>query len=313
MYTDTNPKPQVDPYWTADDPRVIEVDVPVPNSLTHNTGDFIQSITDVAHMVKAVRGEAGWGEIADIAKACGEGTPVEYQAWAARTFTDRTPRQAAEYVIGDKPADLHRDIGVHLAGVGAKRRVFKGTAKDGVADFYRGELAADALGAQMSMRVSPTAFHIKYKYKVPRPHRVVADALDGAVEVDERQYRNLDMLTRGDGKSSLQGFTLHPNVTPNHWSYIAMHASNAGMARMIAAACWKIKPGDDMDKQVLAEAGQNAFSRMSLGVHNMPDNISGLSLGQQFALQAIPAFLEEHADADPDKVRRVLEDFWIEF
>ena len=315
MLSGNNPRPQVDPYWRANS-DVVNIEaadsISTPLSLQSEPDAFIAQVIDTFRLVACAKRNDAWGsnDFKVVASMVSESVPAAYRKWSEpnRVTSFATPAAAADYVRSDKPSDLHRDIEKFLLSSGVNRVVFRRFSD--VAHFHSGELAADAIKGVMPSTVSPTAFFLKYKHKVPRPHRVAGDILSGEILADARDIASLRTLTHGE---AFESFTLRAGATPNHWSYPAMHATNAGAARLVAAACFDHRPGSAEDKAVCAAAAQNAFSRSVLGVHTVQDNLAGMALGQRIAFEALPAMLEAFADADPVAVRSRISDFMVEF
>lgn len=321
LYSYKNPLPQVDPYFTEDNPKVNQMamrTVSPPSDLTRDKDRFVASLVDVAFMVHEVRDGASWRHIEEAMKNTTSTLPKELQKWCGLNMvhTFARPVDLAEYVHDDVPAALHFKIDEYLQNSAKADRLVFNTPSSGEAHFHRGRLAADALKSIMPLMVNPTAFAIKYKYKVPRPHRAISDILNGDVEVDARDMRTLQRLCAHPEQrlaAPMEDFTIIKNATPNHWSYVAMHATNAGAARLVAAVTRNHAPNSHADRQVCQALAQNGMGRMALGVHTGPDNVEGFRAGQTIGYEVIPELMHQFADADPDKVRRRLDDFMMEF
>lgn len=313
--------PFVDPYWKSTDKKVfadLVHKMPKPASPTNKTQEFIEMNCQVAQCVNMGRIDSNTTR-KDLHYSWKALTgDVLNEDWILNNNIKpifRNISDVAKYVINDNPNDMHRFVDEYMVNNKVDALVINDNPKD-VIHFNRTLLIRNALDGLLPITVNASSFYAKYYFKVPRPNKVIQGLLSGDESLKHECYSEAMLRTCVDVDKVMDDhnlFTLVPNTTPHHWSYPAMHSTNAGTALMRAAIVWDFEPDSIHAKNVQNAAIKNMLGRTILGVHTIQDNLAGAALGQAIAFTVIPQFMQEWTGANPEKVKERLKLFWIDY
>lgn len=276
-------KPNVDDYWDSEKHAHLlnfnaMAKLPEPYTYTNDTPKLIDQCIDTAFAVKAAR--------------TNENVPDEETARLAPDFyfprapgVAANPRSWAHFVAKDAPKDIQHIV-LDYCAKEYKRRYWGASAPT---HFHQGVVGTDMLCSYLPYKVNATTFLVKWTNKVPRPEQVIQDALRGKIEASERQ---IDLIRQSVDCSAVledrENFTLFRGATPGHCSFVAMHASAAEMAILLAWFLYVIPPEDMLHVKALARGA--VFGRQYLGVHTQQDNWGGMILGDHIARDELIAY-----------------------
>lgn len=145
--------------------------------------------------------------------------------------------------------------------------------------------------------VGPHNFCAKWYCGRPRPEEVVWAIKQG--EITEGVPPDIAARIRELDINSAPEFTAYAEGSPRHPSWPAMHAAATSLSLWMSVV---LDANDEQLCQAILTDYGISYARTVAGVHYPDDNIAGLNMAQQVLRRAMPQYLKEKYNSDPEQV-----------
>ena len=144
--------------------------------------------------------------------------------------------------------------------------------------------------------VSPSAFATKWEKGRCRPEEAIHGWATGELEAPRYVDTILSSLVnKSEVANDARSFTLYPEGSPMHPSYVAMHAAVAAIV-IILNVIFKLDT-DQRDEAIRAQCNIS-IGRDIAGVHYLTDSLTGMDLGEKIIAEKLPVYLNQLVGAD---------------
>lgn len=165
--------------------------------------------------------------------------------------------------------------------------------------FLRKEFMLATMNTWVLSVVGPHNFAAKWYAGRARPEEVVWAIKKGRIY--EGVPADIKLKINHLRMSSAKNFTAYKEGSPRHPSWPAMHAASTSLSFWLSIVL-------DLNEAQMCQARLTdyaiSYARTVAGVHYPDDNIAGMNMAQHVLARALPKYLEEKYQSDPEAVAR---------